>query len=489
MESPIMTQILRKAIESPSFSKEVLPVVPMSVFNSSQEYKELVGIIKRYYQTNRNVLNEDTFLTLAQTKLDRMRKDVEEQQKYFDKIHALYKVRDNADDSIIDENIEIHIKKAMQIDWMTKVAMNLENPSYMDKAAEEFKQILLLNLTGKRDEIINVLDDAEYKRTSLSTLYQNMIPTGFVDIDHLNGGGLAKGELGMVVAASGTGKTLILTNLATNYTKMKKNVLFIALEELENRMILKLEQSLLRRNRSQILTGSQLNQVEFDKNQQFIKEKRHMFGNLFFARFSPRTITPAKVEQLISDVKLRWGIDLDVVIIDYPELLRDPNATGDDAKDGGRLFEEMRRIGQEYNVVMWTAAQMNRSAYSATIRTSENMEGSLRKKNAAELILTVQQSDEEFRAGFVRLYADKLRNPPEGQFDKMLGLKVVGSAQTVRNYKSEQERKEHLSILESIDDARDAMFKNKRKGKQDNTQMPNYADEINQSIQRTRGAS
>jgi len=484
-----MTQILRKAIESPSFSKEVLPVVPMSVFNSSQEYKELVGIIKRYYQTNRNILNEDTFLTLAQTKLDRMRKDVEEQQKYFDKIHALYKVRDNADDSVIDENIEIHIKKAMQIDWMTKVAMNLENPSYMDKAAEEFKQILLLNLTGKRDEIINVLDDAEYKRTSLSTLYQNMIPTGFVDIDHLNGGGLAKGELGMVVAASGTGKTLILTNLATNYTKMKKNVLFIALEELENRMILKLEQSLLRRNRSQILTGSQLNQVEFDKNQQFIKEKRHMFGNLFFARFSPRTITPAKVEQLISDVKLRWGIDLDVVIIDYPELLRDPNATGDDAKDGGRLFEEMRRIGQEYNVVMWTAAQMNRSAYSATIRTSENMEGSLRKKNAAELILTVQQSDEEFRAGFVRLYADKLRNPPEGQFDKMLGLKVVGSAQTVRNYKSEQERKEHLSILESIDDARDAMFKNKGKGKQDNTQMPNYADEINQSIQRTRGAS
>ncbi len=71
----------------------------------------------------------------------------------------------------------------------------------------------------------------------------------------------------------------------------------------------------------------------------------------------------------------------------------------------------------------------------------------------------------------------------------MLGLKVVGSAQTVRNYKSEQEKNEHLAILESIDDARDAMFKNKRKGKQDNTQMPNYAEEINQSIQNMRGAN
>lgn len=487
MESPIQKQILRKAIESSIFSKEVLTLAPLSIFEGDEIYKDLSNIIKRYYQTNKNQLTEDALLTLAEDKLDRMKKGADVQQQYFTKINDLYSVRNSQDDDVIDEKIEKYIRKHMWIELLKKAAMNLDKDEVMDKVADEWKQIMMIDISGKTQEIINVLDDTEYKRTALATIYQNTIPTGFKAIDNLNGGGLAKGELGMIVAASGTGKTLILTNLATNYTKLKFNVLFIALEELENRMILKFEQSMLRQNKSDILTGANLNQQKFDQLQGFYKANRDQFGNLFFARFSPRTITPAKVEQLISDVKLRKGVDVDVVIIDYPELLRNPHATGNEADDGGKLFEEMRRIGQDYNVVMWTAAQMNRTAYAAAIRTSEHMEGSLRKKNAAELILTVNQTPEEFNAGFVRVYADKVRNPPEGPFDRMIGLKVVGSAQTVRDYRTEQEKLEHMAILEAVDSANDAVFKGKRKGKKDDIPAPDYANEINSSIQRLRG--
>jgi replicative DNA helicase len=487
MESPIMKQILRKSIESPIFSKEVLPLAPLSIFEGDEIYKELSNIIKRYYQTNKNQLTEEALLTLTEDKLDRMKKGADEQQKYFNKIHDLYEVRNSRDDDVIDEKIEKYIRKHMWMDLLKKAAMNLDKDEVMEKVAEEWKQIMMIDISGKKQEIINVLDDTEYKRTALSTLYQNTIPTGFKTIDNLNGGGLAKGELGMVVAVSGTGKTLILTNLATNYTKLKYNVLFIALEELENRMILKFEQSLLRQNKSQILTGGTLNQQHYNHLQDFIKQKRDSFGNLFFARYSPRTITPAKIEQLISDVVLRQGVNVDVVIIDYPELLRNPNATGNEAEDGGKLFEEMRRIGQEYNVVMWTAAQMNRTAYNAAIRTSEHMEGSLRKKNAAELVLTVNQTQEEYNAGFLRMYADKVRNPPEGPYDKMMGFKVVGSAQTIRDYRTEQEKQEHIAILEAVDSANDAAFKGKRRDKKNDGPMPDYANEINSSIQRLRG--
>lgn len=487
MESPIMKQILRKALESPIFSKEVLPLAPLSIFGEDEAYKELSNLIKRYYQTNKNQLTEEALLTLAEDKLDRMKKTAEQQQDYFNKIHDLYDVRNSSDDEVIDEKIEKYIRKHMWIDLLKKSAMNLENEQFMEKVSDEFKQIMMIDISGKKQEIINVLDDTEYKRQALATIYQNTIPTGFKSIDALNGGGLAKGELGMVVAASGTGKTLILTNLATNYTKLKYNVLFIALEELENRMILKFEQSMLRQNKSDILTGGNLNQQRFEQLQSVYKNNRDQFGNLFFARYSPRTITPAKIEQLISDCVLRMGVNIDVVIIDYPELLRNPQATGNEAEDGGKLFEEMRRIGQDYNVVMWTAAQMNRTAYSAQIRTSEHMEGSLRKKNAAELIFTVNQTPEEYNAGFVRLYADKVRNPPEGPFDRMIGLKVVGSAQTVRDYRTEQEKQEHMAVLEAVDSAMDSAFKGRRKEKKDGAPAPDYANEINSSISRMRG--
>lgn len=912
--SIIQKQVLHKAIQSPIFSKEVLPKTPLTVFEGNDVYKDISNIVKRYYQTNRDVLTEDALLTLTEDKLDRMKKSSEEQQKYFNTIHELYEIRNSHDDAVIDEKIEGYIRKHMRLDLLKKAAMNLENEEFMEKFDREFKEVMLLDISGKKQEIINVIDDTEAKRRALITLYQNTIPTGFKEIDRLNSGGLAKGELGMIVAASGTGKcivgdsliyteegiieikdipkyfhvdpvtnesevrvasyteqgeytprntshwynlglsktikittksgysvegtpehpllvmnskgeleykeleklekggyvalakgtdmwasenkvseeeaylmallvadghlatrniislsnsdeeivahykqqienlwgvrhvyskqsntsktmdhtfsnkelksklelqgmkmvtaaykevphtvlqssknvvkrfvqgmfdtegsiykgtlelttaskrlaeqiqvvllnfgiraslkpkrvkgyeqnnyyrlsitglalrqfhkeigfrlnsknqsrleeavrkdvntnvevipnqgerlrrvkdnhfkgkehwdghnqkldgrrlngyfynrvnpsketldyilsyteksdkdteflksvaenmlfepveiieeseavvydftvpethsfvangiishnTLILTNLATNYTKLKRNVLFIALEELENRMILRFEQSMLRQNKSDILTGQALNEQRFEQLQGFYKSNRDQFGNLFFARYSPRTITPAKIEQLISDLTIRQGVNIDVVVIDYPELLRNPQATGNEADDGGKLFEEMRRIAQDYNVVMWTAAQMNRTAYSAQIRTSEHMEGSHRKKNAAELVLTVNQTPEEYNAGFVRLYADKVRNPPEGPYNRMIGLKVVGSAMTVRDYRNEKEQSEHARALEEADNRMEGEFKGKKREKNSNQPAPDYGAEINSAIQRAR---
>lgn len=484
--SHIQKQVLNKALNNPLFSKEVLPKTPLTVFEGNEVYKELSNIIKRYYQTHRDALTEETLLTLTEEKLDRMKKSSEEQQKYFNTINDLYTIRDSHDDEVIDEKIETYIKKHMRMDLLKRAAMNLENEKFMESVDKEFKEIMLLDISGKKQEVINIIDDTEEKRQALQTIYQNTISTGFKAVDALNGGGLAKGELGMIVAASGTGKTLLLTNLATNYTKNGYNVLFVALEELKNRMILRFEQSMLRQNKSDILTGGALNEARFNQLQDFYKQKRDIFGNLFFARYSPRTVTPAKIEQLIADIQLRQGINIDVVLIDYPELLRNPHATGNEADDGGKLFEEMRRIGQDYNVVMWTAAQMNRTAYAAAIRTAEHMEGSHRKKNAAELVLTVNQTPEEYNAGFVRLYADKVRNPPEGAFNRMVGLKVVGSAMTVRDYKDDREVAEHQLVLEEADNRMESDFKGKKREKKDNQPAPDYALEINNSIQRQR---
>ncbi|AMQ66624.1 helicase DnaB-like [Bacillus phage Shbh1] len=487
MSSIIQKQILHKAIKSPFFSKEILPKTPLEAFEQNNVYKELSSIIKRYYQTNSTPLKEDALLTLVEDKLDRMRKSPEEQQKYFSAVSEIYEVRNSHDNEIIDEKIEEYIKYHMRVDLLKRAAENLKNEKFQQNMDKELREIMLLDVSGRQHEIINVIDDVELKRRALSTLHQNTIPSGFKELDRLNGGGLAKGELGLIVAASGTGKTLVLTNLATNYTKLKHNVLFIALEELENRMILRFEQSMLRQSRNSILTGSTLNEVQFNKMQNVYQKNRDKFGNLFFSRYSPRTVTPAKIEQLISDCMIRLGIRLDVVVIDYPELLRNPHATGNEADDGGKLFEEMRRIAQEYNVVMWTASQMNRTAYNAVIRTAEHMEGSHRKKNAAELVLTINQTPEEYEAGFLRLYADKVRNPPDGAYDKMLGFKVVGSAMTLRDYdENGVEMRQHQAILEEADNRMESHFKGKKREKKEKDQTPDYASEINSSIMRLR---
>ncbi|AGY47367.1 DNA helicase [Bacillus phage Grass] len=485
IESPIQKQIMKKAIESPIFAKEVLSQAPLDIFEGNEIYKELSQIIRRYYSSHRDKITEEALLTLTEDKLTKMRKDPETQQSYFNAISGLYEIRNSHDDSVTDENIEKHIRKHMLLDVVKKNITNLDGSEKTDKFIQKITEVQRMDISGKQQEIINVIDDVEYKRRALSTLNQDLIRSGINGLDNITDGGLAKGELGLIVAASGTGKTLWLTNLATSYTKQKKNVLFIALEELENRMILRFEQSMLRVNRSTLLTGRKLNEANFDKLQNAYKNAREHLGNLLFARYSPRTITPAKIEQLISDVTLRMGIELDVVIIDYPELLRNPHATGNEADDGGKLFEEMRRIGQDYRVLMWTAAQMNRSNYNAAIKTSEHMEGSHRKKNAAELVVTVNQTEEEFNAGFTRLYIDKLRNPPAGNFNRMVGFKVVGSQMTVRDYEG-NEAEDHKAILEEVDNKNEQLFKGKKRDKKENAPQIDYSAQINQYIHAQR---
>lgn len=202
----IQKHVLYRAISNPLFSKEILPKIPLSAFEGNDIYKDVANIVKRYYQTHRDVLTEETLLTLVEEKLDRMKKSSEEQQKYFNSVNELYDVRDSNNDDVIDEKIEAYIKKHMRMELLKQAAMNLENEKFMENMDKEFKEIMLLDISGKQQEIINVIDDIEIKRRELSTIYQNTIPTGFTSVDRLNGGGLAKGELGMIVAASGTGR-------------------------------------------------------------------------------------------------------------------------------------------------------------------------------------------------------------------------------------------------------------------------------------------
>ncbi|AZF89214.1 DNA helicase [Bacillus phage vB_BthM-Goe5] len=491
MVKPMVKEILRKAIMHPAFAKEILPIIPKSALDNDNMSIELAQVLRLFYQTNSASITEAALTTLVEAKLDRQKADAEKQQEYFDTISELYDIRDSSDDEVIDEALSKHIKRYMRIELLKKAAMKLDDEVFQDKLADELRYILSLDITGGNDKIINVIDDKEYKRRLLETVQSNTIPTGFKELDRLNGGGLAKGELGLVSALSGSGKTLFLTNLATSYVKQGYNVLFIALEELENRMVLRFEQAMLSQSRADIITNGVLNEDAFERRQRFYEKYRDNFGNLFFARYSPRTVTPFTIEQLISDVLLRKGVQLDIVIIDYPELLRNPNATGNEAEDGGRLFEEVRRIAQDYNVLMWTASQLNRSAYNAVTRTSEHMEGSIRKKNATELVLVVNQTPEEYEAGFVRLYADKVRNPPDGVYDKMLGFVVDGKRQLIRDYepdpydpnKLSPEKLEHQRILKEVEDQRNSLGINKGGGDKGNKPpMPNLSDEINKAL-------
>ena len=94
------------------------------------------------------------------------------------------------------------------------------------------------------DEVSKVIDDA-LKLGSDNTMgydyiadfearflkkARDPVTTGWADIDDISKGGLGKGELGVVVAPTGAGKSMVLVHLGAQAVKAGKNVLHYTLE-------------------------------------------------------------------------------------------------------------------------------------------------------------------------------------------------------------------------------------------------------------------
>jgi KaiC/GvpD/RAD55 family RecA-like ATPase len=61
--------------------------------------------------------------------------------------------------------------------------------------------------------------------------YRHPIPMGIPGIDNLLKGGLAKGELGVILAPTGVGKTTVLTKICNHAFNLGYNVLQIFFED------------------------------------------------------------------------------------------------------------------------------------------------------------------------------------------------------------------------------------------------------------------
>lgn len=260
-----------------------------------------------------------------------------------------------------------------------------------------------------------------------------------------------------------THNTMWAVNQTTNYVKQGLNVLYIVLEENLNRMLLRFEQAISQVEKSRYMPQGKLDESMYDLVQKAYAQARSTesgWGSLLISKHMPQQVTPAMLEQLIIDATIRKGKKIDVVLIDYPDLMKNPYmATGvNESKAGGQLYEDLRRICQEYDYICWAFSQLNRSSYDQGIKTVAMIEGSKQKINACEFVGTLNQTPEEFKNGFIRLYSDKVRNNSGIQYDKMLYFKVLPETMTIRD-NTQEERREHEVLLQTVGEDSSSSYK------------------------------
>ena len=233
---------------------------------------------------------------------------------------------------------------------------------------------------------------------------RNPVTTGWKDIDDISKGGLGKGELGVVVAPTGAGKSMVLVHLGAQALKEGKNVLHYTLE---------LADTVVGGRYDSAITGVELKNLSIFK-EKIYDEIKDITGKLIIKEYPTRSASIQTIKNHVEKLKRR-NFTPDMIIVDYGDLIRPENSRKDEKRHQlETIYEELRGIAQICECPLWTASQTNRSGLNAEVITMESISEAFNKCFVADFIFTVSRTVEDKNTNTGRIFIAKNRNGPDG---------------------------------------------------------------------------
>ena len=215
--------------------------------------------------------------------------------------------------------------------------------------------------------------------------YRHPIPMGIPGIDRLLKGGLAKGEIGVILAPTGVGKSTLLTKIANHAYNLGFNVLQIFFED---------NPKIIQRKHYVLWTGIHPDELSNKKDDVLKKVgdiQENMPNRLLLKKLPSDTMTMLQIKNQIRKM-IGDGIKIDMIMIDYIDCIVPDKNLGDEWKSEGSVMRAFEAMCHEMNVVGWTATQGNRSSISSEVVTTDQMGGSIKKAQVGHVIISVAKT-------------------------------------------------------------------------------------------------
>ena len=210
------------------------------------------------------------------------------------------------------------------------------------------------------------------------------VSTGWPALDKLLYGGFSRGELNIFAGGSGSGKSLVMMNIALNWIQQGLSGVYITLE---------LSEELTSLRTDAMLTSMSTKDIRRDIDTTTLKVK--MIGKksgAYRVKGLPAQSNINDIRSYLKEVQIQTGMRVDFVMVDYLDLLMPVSAKvspNDLFVKDKYVSEELRNLAKELGVLMITASQLNRSAVEEVEFDHSHISGGISKINTADNVFGI----------------------------------------------------------------------------------------------------
>ena len=235
---------------------------------------------------------------------------------------------------------------------------------------------------------------------------RNTIPTGFpiIDARKYMDGGLAPGELGVIMAPTGGGKSFWLVNLGFGALAQGHDVVHYTFELSETNVGWRYDARI-----------SEVPIKDIPEKASLVESRLNSFkgGRLFIKEYPVKSATINTIKFHIGRL-MSSGFDPKLIILDYADLMRSRKGYEQKRFELESIYEDLRGFSQEMKLPIWTASQSNRGGFTDEIITLDKMGESISKAQVADFVASFSRTIEEKQRGLGKFFIAKNRFGDDG---------------------------------------------------------------------------
>jgi replicative DNA helicase len=391
-------KIVQALLVDKQFAEQMVEVVDVSYF----DLRYLSFLAERYFQYAKKYKVFPTLNLLITIIRDDLKtgNDVVLRDQI---VEYLQRIRSNPDLG------DLEYVKEKSLDFCRKQALKAALEQAVDHiASEKYEQIVE---TIKKAVTVGTSpamghDFFEDYEARFTTLRREAVPTGLAELDakEILNGGLGRGEIGVVVAPTGVGKSHFLTMLGANAMRAGVNVLHYTFELSENQVGLRYDSNLCDIDSSDICENK-------DKVLAIYKDNK--LGRLKIKEYPTNTASIYTIRSHVERLTLR-GFKPGMIVIDYADIMRSTRQFDSLRHELKLVYEELRGYAQEQGIPIWTASQSNKEGSDTDVVDLNNMSEAYGKAMVADVVVTISRRSHEKSTGLARIYLAKNRAGRDG---------------------------------------------------------------------------